>query len=114
MKLLSALSRLLTMLALVGLVIGAAVPASAVPMGGSAVSMTMPDGMPPCEDASAECSDMMESCPFQTVCVAKCPQATLATESSSFPLVANVVDAVRDYRGGRSLAIAPPARPPKA
>ena len=114
MKLLSALSRLLTMLALVGLVIGTAVPASAGPMGGSAVPMAMSDCMPPCDDTESACGDMMKSCPSQTVCVAKCPQATLATESSSFPLVANVVDAVRDYLGGRSLAIAPPARPPKA
>ncbi len=114
MKLLSAFSRLLTMLAIVGLVMSADVPATAGPMVGAAVSMAMPDGMPPCEDTESECGDMMKSCPSQTVCVAKCPQATLATESSLFPLVANVVDAVRHYLGGRSLAIAPPARPPKA
>lgn len=114
MKLLSALSRLLTMLALVGLVMGAAVPAMAGPVGGSAAAMAMPDGMPPCDDTDSECGDMMKSCPFQTVCFAKCPQATLAAESIPFPVVANAVDAVRNYPGRRSIAIAPPARPPKA
>ncbi len=114
MKLLSALSRLLTMLAVVGLVIGAAVPASAIPMGGSAVSMAMPDGMPPCDDTESACGDMMKSCPLQTVCAGKSPQATLSAGYVRLPLFANAVDAVRDYFGGRSLAIAPPARPPKA
>ncbi len=112
MQLLSALSRLLTILSIVGLVIGGAAPAAAGPM--STLVMTMAEGMPPCDDMAPDCGGMMKSCPFQIVCAAKCPQATLAAATIPFPSVRRAADMPGDFRGVSSLTHAPPARPPKA
>ena len=114
MRLLSALSKLLMSLAVAALVIGGAAPATAVTMVGSAAVMVMPDGMPPREDMAPDCGDMTNSCPLQTVCAAKCPQATLAVASILVPLIPWVGDVPGDLPGAGSLAHAPPARPPKA
>ncbi len=113
MRLMSALSRLLMSLAVFGLVIGAAMPAASAAAGGSAAMMAMADGTP-CEDMGSDIGDVTKQCPFQTVCAAKCPQATLAVASILIPLIPWVADVPGDLPGAGSLAHAPPARPPKA
>ena len=111
MRMLAALSKLLTILSIVGLVIS-----GATPVGGSGTMavMAMPEGMPPCSDMNKGGTDMMQSCPFQTVCAAGCPQATLPGASVPFPLLAKAARISGRLLGKSSLAHAPPARPPKA
>ena len=114
MRPLSALCKLLTILSLVGLVMGGGTPPAAGATSQSAMGMAMPEGMPPCEDMDPECSEMLASCPFQTVCAVKCPQATLGGTSFQLPLLADAANSAGNVAGGSSLAHTPPARPPKA
>ena len=111
MRMLAALCKLLTILSIIGLVIGGVTPAVGA---GTMAVMAMPEDMPPCGDMNEAGGDMMQTCPFQTVCVASCPQATLPDASIRFLLLANAGSMLSDLLGGSSLTHAPPARPPKA
>ena len=112
MRALAILARLLTVLAVVGLVSAAfttPAPAGAV----SGIAMAMGDGMPPCEENSPDCGDM-KFCPFMVACVAKCPQNVPAIAALTTPMaVPAVLIPEQDWRTS-GLAIAPPVRPPEA
>lgn len=110
----SVLSRLLMILAVVGLVTGAfAGPGAAGPMSGMSIAMS--DGeMPPCEQpAPADCGDM-KACPFAVVCVAKYPQ-NVPTAASILRCPSMAAAArPRDDAQGSSITLVPLGHPPKA
>lgn len=106
------LARLLTILAVVGLVSGAFTAPAAAGLGGVS-SIAMSDGMPPCDEGAPDCGDM-KSCPFMVVCVAKCPQNVPATAALTTPMaVPAVLIPEQDWRTS-GLAVPPPVRPPEA
>ena len=112
MRFLVALSRLLTILAVVGLVMGAATaPVSAAVSG--APGMAMSDEMPDCEGKAPDCDDM-KSCPFMIVCLAKIAQNVPTLDQLATPLSLALVIASRDDGMGESRAISPLPRPPEA
>lgn len=112
---LSALSRLLAVFAVIGLVAGVfAGPGAAGPMNSmTAMSAMSESGMPPCDQpAPADCGDM-KSCPFAVVCLAKCPQSVPPTTAilrcASHPRAA----LPRNDAQGSSIALRPLGHPPK-
>ena len=112
MRFLVALSRLLTILAVVGLVMGAAIAPFGAGVGGDP-GMAMSDEMPDCEGKARDCGDM-KSCPFMIVCLAKIAQNVPTLDLLVSPLSLALVIAPREDRMGKSRAIAPLPRPPEA
>lgn len=111
-----ALSRLLTILAVVSLVAGvSAGPGRAAPMDTVAVAMVSADGnLMPCEQSQPpDCGDMA-ACPFAVVCIAKCPQSlpSAASVLRAPPSIAAI--APDDDLLGSSLVSSPLGHPPKA
>ena len=110
-----ALSRLLTILAVVSLVVvgGASTASANTGLKELAPIVTAADDMSCCDQPPSDCSDM-KACPFAVLCVAKCPQ--------SVPMAASVVVRVAlaaelvPYlaRLGDGLPAPPPDHPPKA
>src|SRR5829696_109941 len=111
MRFLVALSRLLSILAVVGLVMGASTAPASAGLGGMP-GMTMSGEMPDCERKAPDCSD--KTCPFMVVCLAKIAQTFRAIAPLVFPLSLAIVIAPRHDRMGESWAIAPLPRPPEA
>lgn len=117
MRLWLAMSRLLTVLAVVGLVAGAfAAPAKAVPMGGMPATSISVDGMPCCDPAQSAANDCrtMKACPFAAICAAKCPQGLVKADFDHTRLSVETLIPLRNDRQGKSLAAAPLGHPPKA
>jgi len=112
MTFLTALSRLLTILAVVGLVMGAANAPFGAGAGG-APGMVTSDEMPDCEGKAPDCGDM-KSCPFMVACLAKITQNVPTLDPLVGPLSLALVIAPRQDRIGKSRAIAPLPRPPEA
>ena len=111
-----ALSRLLTILAVVSLVAGSfAGPGRAGPMDNMAVAMMPADGdMIPCgQPQPPDCGDMA-ACPFAVVCVAKCPQSLPSAASIPRDLPSITTVAPHDDLQGSSIASLPLGHPPKA
>lgn len=106
------LSRLLTVLAVVGLVMGAATaPAGAgsrdMPL------MAMSGDMQDCAEEAADCGDT-KSCPYMVVCAAKLSQNLPVIVPVEMPLALTLSIVPRDDRIGESRAIPPVPRPPEA
>ena len=113
MRLVSALSRLLAMLAVVGLLVGTfAGSATALPAD-AGVTMVVADGMPPCDEQTPDCRDMKD-CPSAVLCVAKSPQNFSGGALIVARLAIKSVMAPTNQRAGNSLAVPPLARPPEA
>lgn len=111
-----ALSRLLTILAVVSLVAGVfAGPGKAGPMDTMAVAMVSADGdaMPCGQPQPPDCRDML-ACPFAVVCIAKCPQSLPTATSILRDLAGTTAVAPYDDLQGSSLASSPLGHPPKA
>ena len=111
-----ALSRLLTILAVVSLLAGVfAGPGKAGPMDNMAVAMVSADGdMMPCgQPQPPDCGDMA-ACPFAVVCVAKCPQSLPSAASILRDLPSISAVAPHDDLQGSSIASLPLGHPPKA
>src|SRR5215207_6239976 len=98
MRFLVALSRLLTILAIVGLVMGAATAPVRAVLGGMP-GMTMSGEMPDCEGKAPDCDDM-KSCPSMIVCLAKVAQNVPAIDPLVCPLYLVIVIAPRHDRIG--------------
>lgn len=112
MRLLVALTRLLTILAVVGLVMGAATAPVGAGSGGKA-AMAMTGDMPDCAGSSADCDDAA-ACPFMVVCVGKAAQSLPVTAAVQAPLALALVIALRNDPDRASRAIPPLPRPPEA
>jgi hypothetical protein len=111
MRLFVALSRLLTILAIAGLVMGAAIAPVTAGVGGAGIAMS--DEMPDCEGKAPDCGDT-KSCPLMIVCLAKIAQNVPSLDSLVTPLSLALMIAPRHDRIGESRAIAPLPRPPEA
>lgn len=112
MRLLVALSRLLTILAVVGLVMAAATaPVSAGSDGMAAMAMS--GDMPDCAEKTGDC-DADTPCPFMVACVAKLAPNLPAAVPVGVPLGLALVVPLRDDAPRASRAIPPPPRPPAA
>lgn len=112
-----AISRLLTVLAVVGLVAGAfAAPATAGPVGSTSASVTSADGMPCCDppQSAPDGCRTTKACPFSAICAAKCPQSLVGAvfDQPRFS-VANAIP-LRNDRQDESLTATPLGHPPKA
>jgi hypothetical protein len=108
------LTRALTALALVGLLVAPmSAPMAAVPAP-SGTSMDMPDDMPCCPDGKPVMPDCMKTCPLMMVCMSKCFQAMSAEGGRvpTFALAAVILPASEAMPVG--LAQPPPARPPRS
>lgn len=119
MRLWSAISRLLTVLAVVGLVAGAlTAPAKAGGMtDGVAVTVLSTNGMPCCDPpqtAPDHCRDM-KACPFAALCAAPCMPQGVARAVFSEPRVwVKALAPLRNDRQSDSFASSPLGHPPKA
>jgi hypothetical protein len=112
MPILFALARLLSILAVVGLVLGAAtLPVTAG--GGDMASMAISSDMSDCASKSSDCDDM-KSCPFMMVCMGQMAQHLSAAVSIAIPLAASLLFALPNDIEGESRAIPPIPRPPSA
>ncbi|MBJ6126822.1 hypothetical protein [Microvirga splendida] len=108
-----ALSRLLTILAVVSLVVAGGSSAASAGAGFDAPTASTADDMSCCDQSPPDCSNM-KACPFAVLCIAKCPQ--------SMPMAGWVVVRVAlaaeltPYfaQRGDSLPAPPPDHPPKA
>ena len=109
MRFLVALSRLLAILAVVGLVMGAPTAPASAGLGGTP-GMAMSGEMADCERKAPDCSD--KTCPFMVGCLAKIAQTVRAIDPLVFPLSLDIVIAPRHDSMGESRAIAPLPRPP--
>lgn len=112
MRLWSVLSRLLTILAVVGLVSGAVTAPAAAGLGSSAMSMAMADGMPPCDQNTPDCG-AMKACPyvsasFNPTLLGAPTASTVVVLLTSAGVLAPHDDWLKD-----GLALLPPARPPR-
>ncbi|MFC4172395.1 hypothetical protein ACFOYU_10025 [Microvirga sp. GCM10011540] len=110
----SALSRLLTILAVVSLVaVGASAASSGAGMNGSGPVVATVDDMSCCDQPPPDCGTM-KACPFAVLCVTKCPQSA----PTATPIVVRAALAVEiiPYRAqfGDGLPAPPPEHPPKA
>jgi hypothetical protein len=114
-KVWSAIARLLTVLAVVGLIGGAFVaPAKAVPS--MVVTAVMSDGMDCCDPpafAPNDCRDL-EACPFAVLCAAKCPQSLASAGSVQIRFTVSAAIPVVDDRPLGDLTSPPLGHPPKA
>lgn len=131
MSIRSAIARLLTALAVLGLVAGASVaPAQARALPGGTVHWDvanqpdrvatpnvapMPDDMPCCdpEPSNPDCRDT-KACPFAATCAAKIMPGILPTPAVGSDPVAPAPLPVRQDHTRPSLAAAPQAPPPKS
>lgn len=116
MQLWPAISRLLTVLAVVGLVGGAFVaPAKAGPMTDVVVTAAMAEGMECCDppaSAPSDCRDM-KACPFAVLCAVKCPQSLASSASVQIRLAVAAAIPVLDDRPSGEFASPPLGHPPK-
>ena len=109
-----ALSRLLTILAVVSLVVGGASAASAS-VGPQELTpiVTVADDMSCCDQPPPDCSDM-EACPLAVLCVVKCPQ-NLPMAASMVVRIALAAHHVAYFAQlSEGLPAPPPDHPPKA
>lgn len=112
MRIRVALTRLLTILGVVGLVLG---PAS-VPVGGGSAgmpAMAMSGDVPDCAGDMGGCDDT-KSCPFVNVCVAKFTQNQSGSASIEMDLTASLRFVPRNDGEGKGRAVLPLLRPPSA
>lgn len=112
MRFVALLSRLLTVLAIVGMVMGAAT----APVGagsGDMPPMAMAGDMPDCTEKAGDCGDT-KSCPYMVVCAAKLSQNLPAMAPVEVPLALALSIAPHNDRVGESRAIPPLPRPPEA
>lgn len=116
MRLWFAMSRLLAVLTVVGLVAGTIAPlAKAGSMSGMA-AIAMSDGMTCCDPPQSAPDDCrtMKGCPFTVVCAAQCIPATARGEFSQMRLAVDAsIPLVGDSRGD-SFVSPPLGYPPKA
>jgi hypothetical protein len=114
MSIWSAISRLMTVLAVAGLVAGAWIaPAKAWPM--VDIGPVVSDGMPCCDppQESPDCQDMT-LCPFAAVCAVQSSQSTPPTGFDLPPLPTKAAPVPDFDRKGDSLSSSPLGHPPKA
>ena len=109
------LTRLIVILAFVGLVFAPVAPSIATSAMAMPMTAEMPDGMPCCPDDQPAIPDCAKDCPFAVVCTAVFVSATTHESSSLAPRMLfrdrfpTPGDAVLS-----SLIGDPPPRPPKA
>ncbi|OYY82548.1 MAG: hypothetical protein B7Y01_00515 [Xanthobacter sp. 17-67-6] len=110
----SCLHRLLTILAIVGLVSGPFTASVSGPAMAAATMAAMPDDMPCCPDEKPAVPDCQKSCPLMAMCMAKCFSVAPAP-SHLASVFWDRRDAVRPSSdaAGDALTIEPPARPPR-
>lgn len=111
------LRRLLTILAIVGLIAGPfTAPVTGVAMAAAAdtAMAAMPDDMPCCPDEAPAVPDCQKTCPLMATCMAKCFSVGPMLSSVAFVLRAEG-DAILPGSDamGDALVIEPPARPPR-
>jgi hypothetical protein len=121
MSLRATIRRLLTALAIVGLVLAPVVqpvmaadmqvPANNHAAMSAQMDMAMPSGMPCCPGVQK--TDCVKTCPFMAACMAQF-QSTVPSYGLSAPLVQASVLMLRNDRPLHSLSQGPPPRPPKA
>ena len=112
MHVFAALARLLTILAVVGVVLG---PAS-VPVNGAVAgmpAMAMSGEVPDCAGDMGGCDDAT-SCPFVNVCVAKFTQSPSGSAATDLDLTAALRIAPRNDGDSKGRAVPPLLRPPSA
>ena len=122
MKLLALLSRLLSVLAVAGLLIApimasqAETAAFAMPQGAmnEGHSMSMPDGMPCCPEQGPLAPDHQKSCPFAIACMMGAATISPPVAPSVLALTEGQVIALVSDQERTVLASAPPLRPPRA
>ena len=108
-----ALSRLLTILAVVSLVVVGGSSAASAGAGSNVPAVTAADDMSCCDQPPPDCSDM-KACPFAVLCIAKCPQSMPTADwvVVRAALAAELVPYFAQF--GDSLPAPPPDHPPKA
>ena len=126
MKLLALFSRLLSILAVGGLLIApivasrAEAAALAMPQGAMnevhsmSMSMSMPDGMPCCPEQGPLAPDHQKSCPFAIACMMGAATIAPVVATSVLVLTEGQVIALLSDPERNVLASAPPLRPPRA
>lgn len=122
MKLLTLFSRLLSVLAVAGLLIAPIVAsqAKAVAFSMSQVSMndehsmSMPDGMPCCPEQGPVAPDHQKPCPLAVACMMGAATIVPAVATSLLVLSEGLVIALLSDPERTVLASAPPLRPPRA
>ena len=117
MRLWSAISRLLAVLTVVGLVAGALAPlAKAGSMSGGMASVALSDGMTCCDPPQSAPDDCraMKGCPFTVVCAAQCIPPTFRSEFRQIRLSVDISIPLAGDRLGDSFASPPLGHPPKA
>ncbi|MFC1458286.1 MULTISPECIES: hypothetical protein [Microvirga] len=108
-----ALSRLLTIMAVVSLVVVGGSSAASAAAGFNAPIVTTADDMSCCDQTPPDCSDM-KACPFAVLCIAKCPQ-NMPTAGSALVRSALAAELAPYFaQRGDSLPALPPDHPPKA
>lgn len=117
MSIWSAISRLLAVLAVAGLVSGAfAAPVKASAMAQmAATTMASADHMDCCDPLpwAPDHADM-KACPFATICTAKAQQGVLTADLSRIGLAVAITIPLLDDRPPDVLASSPLGHPPKA
>lgn len=117
MSIWSAISRLLAVLAVAGLVSGAfTAPGKANAMADmAATAMASADHMDCCDPLPwAPDHTDMKACPFATICTAKVQQATTTTDFSRAGLPVAIATPLLDDRAPDLLTLSPLGHPPKA
>lgn len=114
----SVIARLITVLAVVGLVGGAFVaPTKAGHMMDTAAMTSMAaDGMECCDPPSSSANDCrdMKACPLAAVCSLKCPQTLASTEPMQTRLALAAPMPAADDQVSSGLSPKPLGHPPKA
>jgi hypothetical protein len=112
------IARLLTVLAVVGLIGGAfVVPTKAVPvMDAAAMKSMAADGMECCDPPPSSVDDCrdMKACPLAAVCSLKCPQSLASVEPMQPRLALAAWVPVADDHFSSGLSPKPLGHPPKA
>lgn len=110
-----ALSRLLTIFAVVSLVVvgGASAASASAGFKAPAPIITAADDMSCCDQPPSDCSDL-KACPYATLCIAKCPQSVPMADSVviRIALAAKLIPSFAQLSDG--LPAPPPDYPPKA
>lgn len=121
MQLLTLIPRLLSILAIVGLLTAPMVtPSSAVAMGdasmaGMSETASMPDGMPCCPDEKPTLPDCAKSCPLAVLCMAKCfPGSPALSAAMPVRIAVAAVNVPWDDVSRDGLRDPPPPKPPRA
>lgn len=115
MRLWSAISRLLAVLAVVGLVSGALAPSAKAGSVSGVAAVAISDGMPCCDppQSGPDCRNM-KACPFSAICAAQCMPGVVRSEFSHARRFVDAPIPVAGDRLGDSFASPPLGHPPKA